>query len=266
MLSLFLSPPLSLDTVSGAPYRAELEQVSRAGQAFPKAIYLDLIRSDSIHSWPCRERQEQCCRVSHEAAGAGAGQNHGQALQQWAHGAAAARQDRRCRRCAASAQLPSCLRHAPALQVQPHRVTVTFAVLRSPSVFHHHEVQHPLELRMRMQLPGGFKGLIWSCRQVRIDSVCCTRNPQDPIVSSPRATPEEGLEGGEAQRSLVSPQRPLVVGALAVMLLASSINEVKLGIPAVSIRLGLQVWPTAMASHPELHPVRFMLQYHSSLI
>lgn len=66
------------------------------------------------------------------------------------------------------------------------------------------------------------------------------REPQDPIVSSPRATPEEGLEGGEAQRSVVPPRQPLVVGALAVMLLASSINEVKLGIPAVSIRLGLQ--------------------------
>ncbi|CAL5228044.1 g11108 [Coccomyxa viridis] len=74
------------------------------------------------------------------------------------------------------------------------------------------------------------------------------RNPQDPIVSSPRATPEEGLEGGEARRSLVPPQRPLVVGALAVMLLASSINEVKLGIPAVSIRLGLQTHRTQLAS------------------
>ena len=66
------------------------------------------------------------------------------------------------------------------------------------------------------------------------------REPQDPIVSSPRETPEEGLEGGEAQRSIVPPRQPLVVGALAVMLLASSINEVKLGVPAVSIRLGLQ--------------------------
>ena len=69
------------------------------------------------------------------------------------------------------------------------------------------------------------------------------REPLDPIVSSPRETPEEGLEGGEAQRSVVPPQQPLVVGALAVMLLASSINEVKLGIPAVSIRLGLQACP-----------------------
>ena len=76
------------------------------------------------------------------------------------------------------------------------------------------------------------------------------RSPQDPIVSSPRETPEEGLEGGEAQRSLVPPRQPLVVGALAVMLLASSINEVKIGVPAVSIRLGLQVWLAAMASHP----------------
>ena len=59
-------------------------------------------------------------------------------------------------------------------------------------------------------------------------------------MSSPRETPEEGLEGGEAQRSVVPPRQPLVVGALAVMLLASSINEVKLGVPAVSIRLGLQ--------------------------
>ena len=83
-------------------------------------------------------------------------------------------------------------------------------------------------------------------------------------MSSPRATPEEGLEGGEAQRSLVPPQRPLVVGALAVMLLASSISEVKLGIPAVSIRLGLQVWPTAEANCPKTHPVRRMLQYHPS--
>ena len=66
------------------------------------------------------------------------------------------------------------------------------------------------------------------------------REPLDPIVSSPRETPEEGLEGGEAQRSMVPPRQPLVVGALAVMLLASSINEVKLGVPAVSIRLGLQ--------------------------
>ena len=66
------------------------------------------------------------------------------------------------------------------------------------------------------------------------------RETLDPIVSSPRKTPEEGLEGGEAQRSVVPPRQPLVVGALAVMLLASSINEVKLGVPAVSIRLGLQ--------------------------
>ena len=80
-------------------------------------------------------------------------------------------------------------------------------------------------------------------------------------MSSPRATPEEGLEGGEARRSLVPPQRPLVVGALAVMLLASSINEVKLGIPAVSIRLGLQVWPTAMASCSCVFTERCMLQY-----
>lgn len=82
------------------------------------------------------------------------------------------------------------------------------------------------------------------------------RSPQDPIVSSPRKTPEEGLEDGEAQRSMVPPRQPLVVGALAVMLLASSINEVKLGIPAVSIRLGLQVWPTAMAPHPCDEPIK----------
>ncbi|CAK0771570.1 hypothetical protein CVIRNUC_003873 [Coccomyxa viridis] len=74
------------------------------------------------------------------------------------------------------------------------------------------------------------------------------REPLDPIVSSPRETPEEGLEGREAQRSVVPPQQPLVVGALAVMLLASSINEVKLGVPAVSIRLGLQTHRTQLAS------------------
>ena len=47
-----------------------------------------------------------------------------------------------------------------------------------------------------------------------------------------------GGRGSAAQRG--PPRQPLVVGALAVMLLASSINEVKLGVPAVSIRLGLQ--------------------------
>jgi len=73
------------------------------------------------------------------------------------------------------------------------------------------------------------------------------RNPQEPIVSSPRKSPEEGTEDTEAQRSVVPPRQPLVVGALAVMLLASSINEVKLGVPAVSIRLGLQVKETAMS-------------------
>ena len=73
-------------------------------------------------------------------------------------------------------------------------------------------------------------------------------------MSSPRETPEEGLEGGEAQRSLVPPRQPLVVGALAVMLLASSINEVKLGIPAVSIRLGLQVGPITVTPHPYASP------------
>ena len=72
------------------------------------------------------------------------------------------------------------------------------------------------------------------------------RNPQEPIVSSPRKSPEEGTEDTEAQRSVVPPRQPLVVGALAVMLLASSINEVKLGVPAVSIRLGLQVRETAV--------------------
>lgn len=66
-------------------------------------------------------------------------------------------------------------------------------------------------------------------------------------MSSPRKSPEEGTEDTEAQRSVVPPRQPLVVGALAVMLLASSINEVKLGVPAVSIRLGLQVRGTAMS-------------------
>jgi hypothetical protein len=36
-------------------------------------------------------------------------------------------------------------------------------------------------------------------------------------------------------------RQPYQLGCLAVMLLASSIAEVKLGVPAVSIRLGLQV-------------------------
>jgi hypothetical protein len=83
-------------------------------------------------------------------------------------------------------------------------------------------------------------------------NVTC-RSPQNPIVSSPRKTPEEGTESGEAQRSVVPPRQPLVVGALAVMLIASSINEVKLGVPAVSIRLGLQVWRSVVCASCAMH-------------
>ena len=80
-----------------------------------------------------------------------------------------------------------------------------------------------------------------------LDPSAGCRNPQEPIVSSPRKSPEEGTEDTEAQRSVIPLRQPLVVGALAVMLLASSINEVKLGVPAVSIRLGLQVRETAVS-------------------
>ena len=72
-------------------------------------------------------------------------------------------------------------------------------------------------------------------------------------MSSPRKTPEEGTESGETQRSVVPQRQPLVVGALAVMLIASSINEIKLGVPAVSIRLGLQVWHSIVCASCVVH-------------
>ena len=46
---------------------------------------------------------------------------------------------------------------------------------------------------------------------------------------------------GEGSSAPAPVRQPRVLGCLAVMLLASSITEVKLGVPAVSIRLGLQV-------------------------
>ncbi len=47
---------------------------------------------------------------------------------------------------------------------------------------------------------------------------------------------------GVGDAPLTPVRQPRVLGCLAVMLLASSITEVKLGVPAVSIRLGLQVY------------------------
>lgn len=53
---------------------------------------------------------------------------------------------------------------------------------------------------------------------------------------------ERAAEGeGSSAPAPVPVRQPRVLGCLAVMLLASSITEVKLGVPAVSIRLGLQV-------------------------
>lgn len=43
---------------------------------------------------------------------------------------------------------------------------------------------------------------------------------------------------------------PRTLGALAVMLLASSITEVKLGVPALCIRLGLQVGRSYLRACP----------------
>lgn len=62
----------------------------------------------------------------------------------------------------------------------------------------------------------------------------------------------EGSKEAEGERSrdtAVPVRQPRQLGCLAVMLLASSIAEVKLGVPALSIRLGLQV------SDPALMPV-----------
>ncbi len=106
--------------------RADLEQVSRSWASVPAGdlpgcVYFRLTCSRACirdACLPCRERQEQCCRVSHEAARAGAGQNFEQTLQQRAHSATATRQNGRCGRRAAPAQLSSCLLHPPALQVQ----------------------------------------------------------------------------------------------------------------------------------------------------
>ncbi|CAL8462063.1 g1594 [Coccomyxa elongata] len=64
-----------------------------------------------------------------------------------------------------------------------------------------------------------------------------------PEKIPPRRAPEGA---GDAPLPLV--RQPRVLGCLAVMLLASSITEVKLGVPAVSIRLGLQTHRMQLAT------------------
>ena len=66
-----------------------------------------------------------------------------------------------------------------------------------------------------------------------------------------RSSPEEGGEADAAQGGERLARQPSVLGVLAVVLMASSINEIKLGVPAVSIRFGLQVTPLQGAA-PQL--------------
>ncbi len=63
------------------------------------------------------------------------------------------------------------------------------------------------------------------------------RQPERPIVEE-----AAGEEGGAAEsRAAPGPVRgPLVLGALTVFAQASTISEIRLGVPALSIRLGLQ--------------------------
>ena len=67
--------------------------------------------------------------------------------------------------------------------------------------------------------------------------MCCS--PLERPASA-RAT-EDGSGVQQAGAPPLPGRVPRTLGALAVMLLASSITEVKLGVPAVCIRLGLQV-------------------------
>ncbi len=73
----------------------------------------------------------------------------------------------------------------------------------------------------------------WEQRHLTERAVCKDRHPEK---IPPRRVPE-----GSEDAPPPPVRQPRVLGCLAVMLLASSITEVKLGVPAVSIRLGLQV-------------------------
>ena len=67
-----------------------------------------------------------------------------------------------------------------------------------------------------------------------------------------KAATEEGGSAGQPQAA--SPPRALLeLGALAVFLQASSITEIRLGVPALSIRLGLQV--CGCVSMPDIRAV-----------